>query len=164
MKHTRVPRTVRRDIWRLAMETLSIPSHHVFLKPNPESDQETNRKPEKDERTEPKIQSPKKHLKNPHTFCHIGLLLGLIDVVQCLPKLRTLNSYKQSVKRKFNVPLLLFQTERDSVETLYQHKSALPYIGCCNLSCSSTKRPRTLGPTIQKRRRYQEKRRSRRGP
>ena len=30
MKHTRVPRTVRRDIWRLAMETLSIPSLHIF--------------------------------------------------------------------------------------------------------------------------------------
>ena len=30
MKHTRVPRTVRRDIWRLAMETLSIPSLHSF--------------------------------------------------------------------------------------------------------------------------------------
>ena len=30
MKHTRVPRTVRRDIWRLAMETLSIPSLHII--------------------------------------------------------------------------------------------------------------------------------------
>ena len=32
MKHTRVPRTVRRDIWRLAIETLSIPSLHIFLR------------------------------------------------------------------------------------------------------------------------------------
>ena len=30
MKHTRVPRTVRRDIWRLAIETSSIPSFHIF--------------------------------------------------------------------------------------------------------------------------------------
>ena len=30
MKHTRVPRTVRRNIWQLAMETLSIPSLHIF--------------------------------------------------------------------------------------------------------------------------------------
>ena len=30
MKHTRVPRTVRRDIWRLAIETSSIPSLHIF--------------------------------------------------------------------------------------------------------------------------------------
>ena len=30
MKHTRVPRTVRRDIWRPAIETWSIPSLHFF--------------------------------------------------------------------------------------------------------------------------------------
>ena len=47
-------------------------------------------------------------------MCHIGLLLGLIDVVQCLHKLRTLASYKQSVTRKLNKRILLFQTERAS--------------------------------------------------
>ena len=30
MKHPRVPKTVRRDIWRLAIETSSIPSLHNF--------------------------------------------------------------------------------------------------------------------------------------
>ena len=37
-------------------------------------------------------------------------------------------------------------------QTLYQHQSALPYMGSCNLSsCSSTKRPMILGrPTVQK--------------
>ena len=30
MKHTRVPRTVHRNIWRLAIETSSIPSFHIF--------------------------------------------------------------------------------------------------------------------------------------
>ena len=35
-------------------------------------------------------------------------------------------------------------------QTLYQHQSALPYMGCCTLSsCSSNKGPRILGPTIQ---------------
>ena len=57
------------------------PSH--FSKPNPESDRKSNRKPEKKEWTEPKIKSPNKE-KNPHTLCHVELLLGLIDVVQGL--------------------------------------------------------------------------------
>ena len=149
MKHTRVPRTVRRDIWRLAMETLSIPSLHSFwsrirnqIKSRIENRKKTNGPNRKSNRL--------KYKKNPHTLCHIGLLLGLIDAVQCLRKLRTLASYKQSVTRKFNEPILLFQTERGSfAKTLYQHKSALPYMGCCTLSCSSTKRPGRLGSTIQ---------------
>ena len=41
-------------------------------------------------------------------------VLGLIDVVQCLHKLRTLASYKQSLTRKFHEPILLLQTERVS--------------------------------------------------
>ena len=45
----------------------------------------------------------------------------------------------------------LFQTKRVCfTQTLYQHQSALPYMGCCTLwSCSSNKGPRILGPTIQ---------------
>ena len=83
MKHTRVPRTVRRDIWRLAIETLSIPSLRIFSKPNPESDRKSNRKPEKEEWTEPKIKCLTKK-KNPRTLYHVELLLGLIDLVQGL--------------------------------------------------------------------------------
>ena len=158
MKHTRVPRTVRRDIWRLAMETLSIPSLHIFwsrirnqIKSRIENRKKTNGPNQKSNRLINK--------KNPLTLCHIGLLLGLIDVVQCLRLLRIWASYKHSVTRKFNEPIFLFQTERVSfAQTLYQHKSALPYMGCCTLSsCSSTKRPRRLESTIQKKRRYWEK-------
>ena len=58
------------------------PSH--FSKPNPESDRKSNRKPEKEEWTEPKIKSPNKEKKNPRTLYHVELLLGLIDVVQGL--------------------------------------------------------------------------------
>ena len=49
------PRTVRRDIWRLAIEISSIPSLRVFSKPNPESDRKSNGKPENEEWSEPKI-------------------------------------------------------------------------------------------------------------
>ena len=164
MKHTRVPRTVRRDIWRLAMETLSIPSLRILwsrirnqIKSRIENRKKTNGPNRKSNRL--------KNKKNPHTLCHIGLLLGLIDAVQCLRKLRTLAFYKQSVTRKFNEPILLFQTERVSfAQTLYQHKSALPYMGCCTLSCSSTKRPRRLGSTIHKKGVGSGKKRSRRSP
>ena len=56
-----------------------------------------------------------KYKKNPHTLCHIGLLLGLIGVVQSLHKLWTLARYKHSVTRKFNEqPIFLFKTERVS--------------------------------------------------
>ena len=158
MKHTRVPRTVRRDIWRLAMETLSIPSLHIFwsrirnqIKSRIENLEKTNGPNRKSNRLINK--------KNPHTLCHIGLLLGLIDVVQCLRLLRIWASYKQSVTRKLNEPILLFQTERVSfAQTLYQHKSALPYLGCCTLSTRET-----LIHNPKKMRRYREKR-SRRSP
>ena len=93
MKHTRVPRTVRRDIWRLAMETLSIPGLRIFwsrirnqIKSRIENRKKTNGPNRKSNRL--------KNKKSPHTLCHIGLLLGLIDAVQCLRKLRTLASYK----------------------------------------------------------------------
>ena len=95
MKHTRVPRTVRRDIWRLAMETLSIPSLHSFwsrirnqIKSRIENRKKTNGPNRKSNRL--------KYKKNPHTLCHIGLLLGLIDVVQSLHKLRTLRGNSMS--------------------------------------------------------------------
>ena len=85
MKHTRVPRTVRRDIWQLAIEISSIPSLHIFSKPNSESDRKSNGKPEKKKRNRPNRKSnclTKK--KSPHTLYHIELFLGLIDVVQGL--------------------------------------------------------------------------------
>ena len=57
------------------------PSH--FSKPNPESDRKSNRKPEKEEWTERKLNRLTKK-KNPHTLGHVELLLGLIDKVQGL--------------------------------------------------------------------------------
>ena len=59
-------------------------------------------------------------------------------------------SYKNNVTvdREFNLPYAI----RDQAQTLYQHQSTLPYMGCCTLSsCSSAKGPMILGrPTVQK--------------
>ena len=81
MKHTRVPRTVRRDIWRLAIETSSIPSLHILRSriQNQIASRIESRKSE--EWTEPKIKLPNKE-KKIHIPC--PLLLGLIDEVQGL--------------------------------------------------------------------------------
>ena len=156
MKHSRVPRTVRRDIWRLAIETSSIPSLHIF-----ETESEIRSKVESKTVNKPNGPNRKsnrlKQEKIPHTLCHAEILLGLIDVVQCLHYLRR----EPSILSKTTLPAVEFnlsfaiaeqaQTKRVCLaQTLYQHRSALPYMGCCTLSsCSSTKGPRILGRTIQ---------------
>ena len=97
MKHTRVPRTVRRDIWRLAMETLSITSLRIFwsrirnkIKSRIENRKKTN------DRTD-LIYIPCATLDYYRSrLLGSWLLLGLIDVVQCLHKLRTLAAYKKA--------------------------------------------------------------------
>ena len=37
------------------------------------------------------------------------------------------------------------KTSAFETQTLYQHQSALPYMGCCTLPCSSTKRTNDTG-------------------
>ena len=156
MKHTRVPRTVRRDILRLAIETSSIPSLHIFeaeseIRSKVES--KTVNKPNGPNRTSNRL----KQEKMSHTLCHAEILLGLIDVVQCLHYLRR----EPSILSKSTLPAVEFnlsfaiadqaQTKRICLaQTLYQHRSALPYMGCCTpSSCSSTKGSRILGLAIQ---------------
>ena len=83
MKHTRVPRTVRRDIWRPAIERWSIPSLHFFRSRirNQIASRIENRK----KRNGPNQKSNRlTKKKKPHTLCHAEFLLGLIDVVQGL--------------------------------------------------------------------------------
>ena len=103
MKHTRIPRTLRRDIWRLAMESLSIPSLHIFwsrirnqIKSRIENRKKTNGPNRKSNRL--------KYKKN-HVPC------ATLDY--CLGWLMWCNVYT-SVTKKFNEPILLFQTERVS--------------------------------------------------
>ena len=105
MKHTRVPRTVRRDIWRLAIETLSIPSLHIFSKPNPESDRKSNRKPEKEELTEPKIKSPNKEKKS--TYLVPRWITTWADWSGARFALTTNLLARITVPRKFNLPYVI---------------------------------------------------------
>ena len=94
--HTRVPRTVRRDIWRLAIETSSIPSLCIF-----EAESEIRSKVESKTVNKPNEPSRKynrlKQEKIPLTLGHVELLLGPIDVVQCLRYLRREPSFKNNV-------------------------------------------------------------------
>ena len=96
MKHTRVPRTVRRDIWWLAIETSSIPSLYIF-----EAESEIRLKVESKTVNKPNEPSRKsnrlKQEKIPRTLGHVELLLGPIDVVQCLRYLRREPSFKNNV-------------------------------------------------------------------
>ena len=120
MKRTRVPRTVRRDIWRLAMETLSIPSLQVFwsrirnqIKRRIENRKKTKGPNRKSNRL--------KYIyiyKKTHALCHSGFLLRLIDVVQCLPKVRTLASYKQSVRGNSKCRFCYFRPNESALRKL----------------------------------------------
>ena len=88
MKHTRVPRTIRRDTRRLAIETSSTPSLHIFrsrIRNHIAIRIENRKKPNGPNRKSNRLTKK----KIPHTSRHVELLLGLIDVVQCLHKLRT---------------------------------------------------------------------------
>ena len=106
MKHTRVPWTVRRDIWWLAIETSSIPSLYIF-----EAESEIRSKVESKTVNKPNEPSRKsnrlKQEKIPRTLGHVELLLGPIDVVQCLRYLRREPSFKNNVALlavEFNLP------------------------------------------------------------
>ena len=84
MKHTRVPRTVRRDIWRLAIETSSIPSLHSF-RSRILRNQVANRVENRKEPNGPNRRSNQLTKKKiPHTLCRVELSLRLIDAVQGL--------------------------------------------------------------------------------
>ena len=100
MKHTRVPRTVRRDIRRLAIETSSIPSLHIFRSRirNQIASRIESRKSE--EWTEPKIKLPNKE-KKIHIPCFI---ITWADWCGARFALATNLLTRITVTRKFNLP------------------------------------------------------------
>ena len=127
------PRRARMDIWRLAIETLSILSLHIFLsriQNQIEIEIENQKKPNGPNR---KLNRLKKK-KIPNTLCHFGLLLGLIDVVQYLHKLRT---------------LAFLQTQRCQGNSICQwlRYSRLSESALCKL-CTSINQPYFIWATV----------------
>ena len=148
MKHTRVPRTVRRDIWRLAIKTSSIPSLHIFrsrIRNEIESRIESRKKLNGPNRKSNRLTKRKKS-----TYLVPHWIITWADWCGARFALSTNLLTGITVPRN-SICRTLFQTKRVCfIQTLYQHQSALPYMGCCTLSSSSSnKGPRTLGPTIQ---------------
>jgi len=80
--------------------------------------------------------SAKKRKKSTYLVPRVVFRLGLIDVVQRLHKLRTYLLTETTLPRIFN--LICLTTRVCFTQTLYQHRSALPYMGCCTLLCSNS--------------------------
>ena len=91
--------------------------------------------------------------KNPHTFptlkhLNLGRLMRCNVCEKYEPFCKKKNDRRNSICfiRYFRPNTSAFETQ-----TLYQHQSALPYMGCCTLPRSSTKEPMILGPMPQSR-------------
>ena len=102
MKHTRVPQTVRRDIWRLAIRTSSIPSLHIFRNWN--RNEIESRIENRKKRNGPNRKSNRlTKKKNPHTSCHTEIITWA-DWWGARFALATNFSRRITVPRKFNLP------------------------------------------------------------
>ena len=150
MKHTRGSQTVRRNICAACYRN-DVDSKPFFRSRIRNQIAESSRRSKKSrmDRTENLIAQQRKNIL--HTLCLIELLLGLIDVVQCLHFSQNLRFLQKQRCHENNNCRALFHTQRVSfTQTLYLHQSALPYMGCCTLSSrSSPKGPMILGPIIQ---------------
>ena len=104
------------------------PSH--FSKPNPEADRKSNRKSNR-------LRNQKKY-----TYLVPPWIIAWTDWCGARFALAT-------VPRKFNFPYATSDQRSLLCANFVQHKSALPYMGCCTLSSFSfNKGPRILGPTM----------------
>ena len=138
MKHTRVPRTARRDIWRLAIEISSIPSLHIFRSGirNQIVSRIESRKNE--EWTEPKIKLPNKE-KNPHTLFHyyLGWLMWCKVCISYEP------SYKINVAAEIQSAVRYFRPNESALYKLCTNINQPYLIWAAVLdmsSCSSKQR------------------------
>ena len=109
--HTRVPQTVCRDIWQLAIETSSIPSLHIIrsrIRNQIENRKEPNEPIRKSNRLTKK--------KIPRTLCHTEFLLGLIDVVQSCVSNEP--SYEKNVAVEIPFAVRYFRPSRSALRKL----------------------------------------------
>ena len=117
MKHTRIPRTIRRDIRRLAIETSSIPSLHIFrsrIRNHIASRIENRKKPNGPNRKSNRLTKKKKI----HVPCAIITWADLCGARFALATnfLTRITLYCNSICRT------LFKTKRVCfAQTLYQH-------------------------------------------
>ena len=102
MKHTRVPRTVRRDIWRLAIRTSTIPSLHIFrsrIRNEIESRIENRKKRKGTNRKSNRLRKKKKS-----TYLVPQWIITWADWCGARFALATNFSRRITVPRKFNLP------------------------------------------------------------
>ena len=87
-----------------------------------------------------------KRKKIPHTLCHFGLLLGLIDVVQCLHKLRTL-AFLQTQRCRGNSICQLLPYYRLSESALCKLCTSInqPYLIWAAVHCPHVPQPKDQG-------------------
>ena len=147
MQHTRVPQTVRRD-WRLAIETSSIPSFHIFrswTRNQIECRIEDRKKPNGPNRKSNRlIKKTNSTYLVPRWIFYLGWLMWCNVCTSFEP------SYENNIAAEIQFAVRYFRPNESVFAKFVQHQSALPYMGCCTLStCSSNKGLRILGPTIQ---------------
>ena len=102
MKHTRVPGTLRGDTWRLAIETSSIPSLHIFRSRIQNQIVSRIESRKKDDWTEPKNKLPNKETKSTYLVPH--WIIAWADWCGARFALATNLLARITVPRKFNLP------------------------------------------------------------
>ena len=148
MKHTRVPRTVRRDIWRLAIETSSIPSLHIF-------EAESGIRSQVESKAGKARSGPNRKLncltkkKYPHTLFHyyLGWLMWRKVCISYEP------SYKNNGDAEIQFAVRYFRPNESALYKLCTNINQPYLIWAAVLdlsSCSSNKGPIILGQTIHR--------------
>ena len=153
MKHTRVPWDGTQGFGSQLSRRYRYQAF-TFFEANPEYKLgwKSNRKPEKPNGPNLSRNRNAENKKNPHTFPTLKYLnLGRLMRCNVCEKYEPFCKKKKNDRRNSICFIRYFfrpNTPAFDTQTLYQHQSAVPYMGCCTLPCSSTTEPMILGPTI----------------